>query len=178
MTKAKRITWASILVTLGLMLSLLESLVPLPIPFPGVKLGLANLIVLIGFAVLSPVEVFLVSAFRVFLVGLLFGGFSSMLYAAFGALLSYLLMGFTLWRLKDKVSQIGVSIMGAIGHNVGQIGAAMLMLGTTKILSYLPILMISGIITGFATGFVANALLRHLKKMPGLNASQRPISNA
>lgn len=163
MTRAKKITWAAILVTLGLLLSILENMVPLPIPFPGVKLGLANLIVLLGFSFLNPIEVFIVSAFRVLLVGMLFGGFSSMLYAAFGALLSYLLMWFTLSTLKDRVSQIGVSIMGAMGHNTGQIFAAVIMLGSYKILSYLPVLMISGIITGFLTGFIANYVLKHLK---------------
>lgn len=163
MNRAKKITWAAILVTLGLLLSFVENMVPLPIPFPGVKLGLANLIVLLGFAVLSPMEVLLVSAFRVLLVGMLFGGLSSMLYAAFGAALSFTLMLLTFKLLKDKVSQIGISIMGAIGHNAGQIMAAVVMLGTFKIISYLPILMISGIITGFMTGFIANFVLKHLR---------------
>jgi len=162
MTRAKKITWAAILVTLGILLSIIENMIPLPIPVPGVKLGLANLIILLGFAILSPLEVLLISAFRVILVGMLFGGFSSMIYAGFGAIMSYTLMLLTRLLLRDRVSQIGISIMGAVGHNTGQIGAAIVMLGSYKILSYLPVLMLSGIITGFMTGFVANFVLKHL----------------
>lgn len=164
MSRAKKITWAAILVTLGVLLSIIENMVPLPIPVPGVKIGLANLIILLGFEILSPLEVLMVSAFRVLLVGMLFGGFSSMIYAGFGALLSYCLMLMIRILLKDRVSQIGISIMGAIGHNTGQICAAMVMLGSYKILSYLPILMVSGIMTGFITGFFANYVLKHLSK--------------
>lgn len=164
MSRAKRITWVAILVTLGILLSIIENMIPLPIPFPGVKLGLANLIILLGFEILRPGEVLMVSAFRVLLVGMLFGGFSSMIYAGFGALLSYTLMLLVRSLLTDKISQVGISIMGAIGHNSGQIGAAIVMLGSFKILSYLPILMVSGIITGFLTGFFANYVLKHLSR--------------
>ena len=129
-----------VLVALAMIFSYVELLIPFSVGIAGVKLGLANLVVVIGLYILSATEVFLVSMVRIFLVMLIAKKFSGL-------------------------SIVGISILGAVFHNIGQIMAAAWMLGTMKILSYLPVLLIAGIVTGMAIGIVAGQILNRIKML-------------
>lgn len=152
-----------VLVALAMIFSYVELLIPFSVGIAGVKLGLANLVVVIGLYILSATEVFLVSMVRIFLMALLFGNGASILYSLAGGILSFLVM--LIAKKFSGLSIVGISILGAVFHNIGQIMAAAWMLGTMKILSYLPVLLIAGIVTGMAIGIVAGQILNRIKML-------------
>ena len=128
---------------------------------PGVKLGLANIVILIILYELGIVEAIVVNLLRVLVVGLVRGTFLSMgfLMSVTGAVLSLGIM-ILFYLLIKKFSIIGVSVIGSIFHVFGQILIAMLFLGTAYIFLYLPIIVISAIITGVFVGIVAKLIIR------------------
>lgn len=160
---AGKVAKLGVLAALAMIFSYVEMLIPFSVGIAGVKLGLANLVVVIGFYILSAKEVFLVSMVRIFLMALLFGNGASILYSLAGGILSFLVM-LTAKKLSG-LSIVGISILGAVFHNIGQIMAAAWMLGTMKIISYLPVLLIAGIVTGMAIGVAAGQILHRIKKL-------------
>lgn len=154
---ALRVARVAVLVALAMIFSYVESLIPLHFGVPGIKLGLANLTVVVALALLHPAEAFLVSAIRIALLSLLFGNGASIIYSLAGGLLSFLVM-FLLMKTK-KFSVYGISVAGGVSHNVGQIAAAAVILGSGRIVYYLPVLMIAGILTGLLIGFLAARVL-------------------
>lgn len=159
-TPARRVARVAVLVALAMILSYVETLIPVNFGVPGIKLGLANLVVVTALAVLHPGEAFLISAIRILLVGLLFGNGASLLYSLAGGLLSFLVM-LLLARTK-AFSVYGVSVAGGVSHNIGQIAAAAALLGSRSIVWYLPVLMIAGILTGLLIGFLSARIARVL----------------
>lgn len=111
------------LVALAMIFSYVESLIPINLGVPGIKLGVANLVTVTGLYILAPMEVFVVVILRVLLVGFMFGNGMSILYSLAGGILSFLVM-LLLKRIKG-FSMIGVSIAGGVSHNIGQIAVAM-----------------------------------------------------
>lgn len=160
MKPAKTIALAGVLTTLGLALSYLESLIPLPVGIPGVKLGLANLVVLIALNQLGTKTALVVSLLRIALASLLFGTAVSAAYALSGGLLSFLIM----WALlrSGKFSTAGVSLAGGAAHNLGQLAAAAVVLGTVRVVAYLPALLLCGVTAGALNGVCAAAVLHRL----------------
>lgn len=152
-----------LLVALAFVLSLLESLVPLPIGIPGVKLGLANGVVLVTMYLLGTRPALAVSCLRILLVGLTFGSPASMLYSFAGGLVSFGVM--VLCRRSGRFSVAGVSMAGGISHNLAQLAVAALVLQTPRIVWYLPVLLVAGTVTGWLLGFLATLLLPRLEKM-------------
>lgn len=124
---------------------------------PGIKLGVANLVTVTGLYILAPMEVLLVVILRVLLVGFMFGNGMSILYSLAGGILSFLVM-LLLKRIKG-FSMIGISIAGGVSHNIGQIAVAMCVLENTKLIYYLPVLMIAGTVTGILIGVVSRKIL-------------------
>ena len=160
MKPSKRIALAGVLTTLGLALSYLEALIPLPVGIPGVKLGLANLVVLIALNRLGTRTALVVSLLRIALASLLFGTAVSAAYALSGGMLSFL----TMWALlrSGKFSTVGVSLAGGAAHNLGQLAAAAVVLGTVRVAAYLPALLLCGVAAGALNGVCAAAVLRRL----------------
>lgn len=148
---------------LALIFSYIETLIPFQIGIPGVKLGLANLVIVIALYRMPVGEVYLLSGVRVVLTGFLFGNLMSILYSLAGGILSLTVM----WGMKliRSVSILGVSIAGGVFHNIGQLLAAALMVETYGVFSYLPVLLISGLLTGFVIGLAAGEMLKRIRSL-------------
>lgn len=148
---------------LALIFSYVETLIPIHIGIPGVKLGLANLIVVIALYRMGVREAYVLSVVRVILAGFLFGNLFAILYSLAGGLLSLTVMVFL--KKTEKFSVLGVSMAGAVFHNIGQLIMAAIVLESLSITYYLPVLMISGIVTGLLIGIVANEMLKRVRSL-------------
>ena len=158
----KHIAYFGLLLTLALILSYVESLIPIFVSIPGVKLGLANLVVLICLYAYPSKYAFLISGMRVILAGLLFGSMFSILYSLTGAFFSLIVMLFAKKILKMGI--LGVSVLGGVFHNFGQLLVAMGVVSNYRIGYLFPYLLLSGILTGAAIGLIANGIVPYLKK--------------
>ena len=158
--KVQKMALLGVLTAGAIVIAILESFIP-SVGIPGVKLGLANIVILIILYELGIVEAIVVNLLRVLVVGLVRGTFLSMgfLMSLAGAILSLGIM-ILFYLLIKKFSIIGVSVIGSIFHVTGQILIAMLFLGTAYIFMYLPIIAISAIITGVFVGIVAKLIIR------------------
>ncbi|MEE0927584.1 MAG: Gx transporter family protein [Acutalibacteraceae bacterium] len=160
--KAKRITLLSLFCALAMIMSYLESLIPLPLPF-GIKVGLPNIIIVFILYRVGAVSAFAVSIVRVILVSLLFGNALSLLYSLAGAVLSLTLM--IILKSIKSFSTVGVSVIGGIAHNAGQIIVACVVMDTAQISYYLPILAIAGTVAGVLVGIAGNLLITKIRKI-------------
>ena len=159
--KSKKIAYYSLFAALAILMGYVEMLVPVPVPIPGVKLGLANVIIIIMMYYMDVKGAFFISLIRVLLSGLLFAGFAGLLYSLAGAMLSFAVMA--LLKKTGKFSIIGVSVAGGAFHNIGQIIVAAIVVENVKIAYYLPFLLVSGVVTGVIIGIVAKTALGHLR---------------
>jgi len=159
--KTKNIATYGLLVALAFILSYLETLFPLPVPIPGIKLGLANLVVLIALYNMGAKEAFILSIIRIIMVGFSFGSLSTMLFSLAGGMLSWLMM--TLFKKSKLFSLVGVSIIGGIAHNIGQIAMSIFIVENVNIIYYLPVLLIAGVITGTLIGILGALIVKRLK---------------
>ena len=160
MKKIKKLTLLGLFISVALVVSFIETLIPPIIPVPGIKIGLANIItvlVLYKFGLKSAITV---SILRVALANLLFGTVLTLAYSFAGTLLSLTLM-YTFKRL-GLFSTVGVSIIGGVSHNTAQIIVACILLQTSQISYYLPILFISGTVTGTVIGILGALLIKRL----------------
>lgn len=160
--KTEEIARLGLLTSLALIASYVELLIPVPIGIPGVKLGLANLVIVWALYGLRPTEAFAVNGMRILLSGFMFGNLSMILYSLAGALLSFLCM--YLVKKSNAFSVIGVSLTGGVAHNVGQLLVAMLVLESLNLVYYGPVLLLSGLITGLLIGIVTREVY---KRVPG-----------
>lgn len=161
MSKTRRLTTLAIATSLAMVLSFLESLLPPLVAVPGVKIGLSNIVTVFLIYTLGERDAAAVSAVRVSLSSLLFGSAVSFLYSLSGALLSYLLM--ILSKRLLPFGTVGVSVLGGVAHNVGQVAAAILIMENAYIAYYLPPLLISGVLAGVLVGAAAGILTARLK---------------
>ncbi len=141
------------LLALSMILSYIESLLPLTVGIPGMKLGLPNLVVVLLLYSYGGKEAFAVNLLRIVLSGFLFGNLSAILYALSGAVCSFVMM--LLLRKTGRFSIAGISIGGGVFHNIGQTAAACLVVEASAPLFYLPFLLAAGAVTGFLIGFTA-----------------------
>ena len=160
--KTKSIARFSLLCAMALVLGYFERFIPVAPGIPGVKLGLANTVLLYAVYLMGAKSAMLLMLAKVVLSGFLFAGLSGMLYSLAGGLLSLCVM-LLLSRLKD-VGIIGVSVGGAVSHNIGQIAVACMVVESRAVLCYLPVLMISAVITGTLTGIAAKYAIAALQK--------------
>ncbi len=158
----KKVATCAVLVALAMIFSYIEAILPIPFGVPGVKLGLANLVVVTGFYILRPGEVFLVSAVRILLSSLLFGNTLSLLYSLAGGILSFFVM-LGLKHVKG-FSVAGVSLAGGVAHNIGQIAVAAWVVKNTAVLYYLPALTAAGVAAGLLMGILASRVLAVLRR--------------
>lgn len=157
--KTKKLTACGVLSALAFGLSYIELMLP-SLPIPGAKLGIANISVMIALYILSPVEAALVSLVRLILSWLIFGSFTGFIYSLCGSVLSLITMA--VLKKTGKFSLVGVSIGGGVCHNIGQLFAAVLFMGRS-VLSYLPVLLIAGAVTGAIIGLLVAGVLKSLK---------------
>lgn len=148
---------------LALVAGYLETLVPINLGIPGVKLGLANIVNMILLYTAGFPAAMAIAMARVLLSGLLFGNGFAIVYSGAGALLSMLAMA--VLKKTGRFSATGVSIAGGVFHNLGQILVAMVVLETGALLYYLPVLIISGLATGLLIGLVSGMLIRRLEPL-------------
>lgn len=161
-TKTKFIATSAMFVCLALVFSYVEVLVPFSVGIPGVKLGLANLVIIIALYEMDFKYAFVINAIRIVIAGLLFSGFFGMMYSIAGGLLSILVM----WALKKTglFSMIGVSMAGGLAHNLGQLLVAAFLVSNLKMFIYFPVLMFSGIGSGILIGIVSYIIDKKLPK--------------
>lgn len=152
-----------LMTALAFVFSYLESLLPLNTGIPGVKIGLANLVVITALYLFPKSYAFSIAVIRIVLSGLTFGGLSAMLFSLAGGMLSFAVM--LILKKTNKFSVIGVSAAGGIFHNIGQIAAAGFVMKTQQIIHYLPVLIISGVVAGVLIGIAADIIIRKLKKV-------------
>ena len=145
---------------LAIIFGYVETLLPVFTGIPGVKLGLANLAVLFILMRYSLPEALLVSMIRILVIGFLFGNMFSILYSLAGAVLSLLVM--LLLKKSGHFSIFGISMAGGISHNIGQLFVAMLIVENVNLIYYAPVLLLSGILTGFAVGWLTREVDRRI----------------
>lgn len=160
----RHLTHLALLTTIAVIIFMFEAVVPPPVPVPGVKLGLANIVTLFALYQMGARDAFLITICRILLGLLLSGLFATFLYSLSGGVLSFLVM-MLLSRFFDRELLWVVSVFGAITHNAGQILVAILLTQTPMIIVYLPVLIVSGVITGLFTGFAAKFFLKHNDKL-------------
>lgn len=162
--KTRDLTLMSLLTAVGLILFVVEAQIPVPVAIPGVKLGLANVVTLFALWLLSRRAAATVLILRVVLGNFVVGNLMMMLYSLSGGLLCLLVMALMKPLFSEKQIFL-LSMFGAIAHNIGQLAAAVFVMGTASILLYAPVLLLSGLITGFFTGQCAQAVILHMKKI-------------
>ncbi len=172
--KTQYLVYMSLLVVIALALSLLERTISLPFIVPGAKIGLANLVTVIGLYTLKNYsDIIKIILVRVILGAIFACNVSNLLYSVTGALFSCIAM----ILFKDKLSVMGVSAIGAIVHNWAQVAVAIFVLRSVYISLYLPVLSGVGVITGVFIGYVAKYSLVYLAYMPlYYNRKQKDIS--
>lgn len=161
--KTKRIAFLGIMTSVALVLSYLEAILP-PIyaAVPGIKAGLPNIVIILILYKLGLKEAVIVSLLRVFIVALLFGNAMTLAYSLAGAVVSILLMA--LFKKLDLFSAVGVSIIGGVAHNLGQILIAIVLLNSTLIGYYMIILTFTGAIAGVFVGLAGSLLVKRLNR--------------
>lgn len=155
------------LTSLALIFSYVEVLIPFNIGIPGIKLGIANLVVLVALYLWSGRSALLVNLARILLAGLLFGTGMTLAYSLCGGLLSLAAMAAA--KRWGGLGLVGVSVLGGVFHNVGQLAVAVLLLGNLRISYYLPVLLIAGMITGVVIGLVSQRILALLDRIGPLS---------
>lgn len=161
----KNAAMIAILASVAVVLGIVESFIPFAIAVPGAKLGLGNIMVLTCLYYFKGRDAVSLIVLKTLLTSFILGTFSTFLFSFFGSMASFVVM-FALLRVKkDFFSLAAISIMGGIAHNLGQLGAAALVLGSTSIFYYLPLLLISGVVTGFFVGVAANFLIGSIDKL-------------
>ena len=159
--KTKKLVTLAVTISVAMILSFVESRIPAFVAIPGVKVGLANISVIFALYKMGWREAIVVSVIRVLLVALLFGSVVSLAYSIAGALISLSLM--ILLRKIGIFTEIAVSVVGGITHNIGQILIAFLLLETKVVFYYLPFLLVSGVIAGIAVGVASALLIKRIK---------------
>ncbi|MEI3281038.1 MAG: Gx transporter family protein [Eubacterium ramulus] len=159
---AKTVALMAMMIALAMIFSYVETMIPINFGTPGVKLGLANLVIVAAIYLFGGKQAFLISIVRIFLSGLMFGNLASIRYSLAGGLLSLAVM--LLLKKTDKLSILAVSVMGGICHNIGQLIVAMLVVESLKLIFYVPVLLISGFLTGLLIGIVCRVILPAVKR--------------
>ena len=156
-----RAAYFGVFTALALIFSYVETLIPINFGIPGVKLGLANLVIVMVLYKTDFKEALLLSVARVILAGFIFGNLFSILYSLAGGVLSLIVMNAL--RCRKSFSVIGVSIAGGVSHNIGQLIVAMLVVETYQVGYYLPVLLIASTLTGAVIGIVCREVLKRVE---------------
>ena len=160
--KSRKIAFLGLLIALAFVLSYVEMLLPINIGIPGAKVGLANLVIMVALFAIGEKNAFILSVVRVVLVGLTFGNLAMMIYSLAGAMLSFAAM---LIAKRIKLFSItGVSVIGGVFHNLGQIIVAIFVLDTASLIYYFPFLVVVGTVSGIVIGVISGMIIERFKK--------------
>ena len=178
----QRVRWLTrmaLLTAAAVVLGYVERLIPMPGSIPGIKLGLANTVLLYAIYLLDTRSAFVLMILKVGLSGLLYSGVSAMMFSLGGGLCSLVMMLLVKKLGGGNVSIIGVSVVGAVFHNVGQTAVAALMVNTAALMGYVPFLLVAAVVTGVLTGIAGKYAIQGLKasglenvSMPGKETKQ------
>lgn len=156
--KTKDVAVIGVLAAFGAILSYIEAILSFSTGIPGVKIGLANIAVVVALYMYGSKNAFMINIVRIIVVGLLFGNAFSMVFSAAGAIISFVVM--VLFKKTNRFSILGVSTVGGVAHNIGQIMIAALVVDSYSVIYYMPALFIAGIITGVIIGIVSKLLIK------------------
>lgn len=159
--KTNKMVKVSLLLAIALIINYLESLVPLPLPLPGVKLGLANCIGLMVLCLYEEKDYIIFNILKVFLVALLRSGFGTSFFIGLSGTLLSTIFTLIVYRF-SKASIYGLSVVGAFCHAVGQVLMVILLYNSVYMINYLVILEVASVISGVITAFVASVTLQKL----------------
>lgn len=155
----------AMLLALAVIMGYLEALIPIPFGIPGIKLGLANFIIVLVMYLFGVRDAVIISVLRIILVGFMLSNLSMIIYSLAGAVFS--LSAMALLKRYSHASVYFVSAVGGIMHNTGQLAVAAMLVGLDAILWYFPVLVIAGLIAGFLIGVLVSICYRRLKRMKG-----------
>ena len=164
-TNIKKFVFLAILLSLALMISLFESIIPIPIPLPGAKLGLSNIVILVTLVCFGLKESLTISITKSLLQSILIGQISSFPYSLAGSLFSLITMYISYKYFRKYLSLIGVSEIGSFFFNIGQILIASIVLNNIRIFIYLPFLTFMGIFTGYFVGISSRHISKKLQRV-------------
>ena len=159
---AKRVAVSAVLASLALIFSYIEAILPAAPGIPGIKLGIANLVVIVAMYRLNSRYALTINLIRILLAGFMFSGLYGAIYSLCGCILSFAVM--CLLKKSDVFSVVGVSMGGGAAHNIGQLTAAAFLVSSPEIFYYLPVLIVSGTISGILIGWFAYILLEHIPR--------------
>lgn len=163
MGKTKKLVFMALLTAIALVIWIVEAQIPAPIPVPGIKLGLASVVTLTAMVLLGRREALAILLARVLLAAVFAGSFSAILFSLTGGVLSWLVMALTVKLFEEKLLWV-VSVLGAVGHNAGQLLAAIAVTRTAALIVYAPALLCAAIVTGAFVGVAAMYLQRALRR--------------
>lgn len=161
--KIRYITTIAVMITLAMVFSYVDSIVSLPFGIPGIKLGIANIAIIYALYKLGIKEAIIISGLRLILSSILFGTILTFVYSLAGAILSLTLM--IILKKFSNLAIITVSIVGAVMHNIAQITMAIILMDTSEIIYYLPVLIITGTVSGIGVGILASVVLNYTKNI-------------
>lgn len=159
--RTRTVAMCGVMTAMAMIFSYVESLIPIPIPVYGVKLGVANIAIITVMYAIGDKEALIINCIRIALTALLFGNLNSFIFSMAGGLLSFTVMA--VLKKINLFSIVGVSVAGGVFHNVGQIIAAIFIMGTGAIIYYLPVLIAAGVITGIIIGIVSALVAKRVK---------------
>lgn len=159
----KKVSIIGLFTAMALLLSCIENMLPFRTGIPGIKLGIANLIIVIAFYFLPSGEVLSISLLRVFFLSVFSGSPFTAVFSFTGAIASFFAMYISYRR--NSFSPVGISILGGVTHNLAQLLISALLLNTPAFLWYSPVLLISGIITGLINGLITIKIIHTVKGM-------------
>lgn len=159
-SSAYKITLSAVLSALALIFSYIEAIIPFNAGIPGIKLGIANLVILVCLYTLGFRYTLAINLVRILVAGLLFNGFFGALYSLAGGILSLLIM--VLLKKTGLFSPVGISMAGGVAHNTGQLLVAALIVSNMKLFIYFPVLLFSGLISGIFIGILTYLILKKL----------------
>ena len=160
-TRTQKLALCGVLTALAMIFGYIESVISVPLPVPGIKLGLPNIAIITILYVVGIKEAVAVNLIRITLTAVLFGNLNSFLFSMSGAVLSMIL------KKIQFFSSVGVSVAGGVLHNIGQIIAAVFIMGSGAIVYYLPVLMITGTVTGAVIGIVSAMVVKRTERAYG-----------
>ena len=158
--KSHKITYIAILSSLAVVFGYIESLFPLPISVPGVKLGISNIVILFALIKTDRRDAFFIMLIKITVCSVLFSGMNSFIYSLSGGILSFIAM---ITAKKLDLSIIGMSMAGGVFHNLGQILSAALLLCSFSVFYYLPVLLVCGLFVGAAVGILCSTVISRIK---------------
>lgn len=164
MSAAKKISYCAVISALAIIFGYIEALFPIPVPIPGVKLGLGNIAVIVCLYLLNKKTAFAVMMIKAVVTSILFSSPLMLIYSLSGGILSFIVMCI---MKKYRFGLPVVSMGGGIFHNIGQLITAGLVLGNANVLYYAPFLIIAGSCAALLTGFAAKTIIRILEKSFG-----------